>query len=102
MSRLKRSLVAIALLPFILSGISLPLAIVVYRDTSWSDALALKGAPQEMLKRYEICKDIVGLSGPTGLIKIKGFHDESLREALINITTLAGGAPCAAKKHASC
>ena len=24
-------------------------------------------------------KDIVGLSGPSGLRKIKGFHDESLR-----------------------
>ena len=39
----------------------------------------LKGAPQEVLKRYEKWKDIVRLSGPTGLRKIKGFHDEALR-----------------------
>ena len=39
----------------------------------------LKGAPQEVLKRYEKWKDIAGLSGPSGLRKIKGFHDESLR-----------------------
>jgi addiction module RelE/StbE family toxin len=39
----------------------------------------LKGAPQEILKRYEKWKDIVRLSGPAGLRKIKGFHDEALR-----------------------
>jgi addiction module RelE/StbE family toxin len=39
----------------------------------------LKGAPQEALKRYEKWKDIVKLSGPAGLRKIKGFHDEALR-----------------------
>lgn len=39
----------------------------------------LKGVPQEVLKRYEKWKDIVRLSGPTGLRKIKGFHDEALR-----------------------
>ncbi|MEN8206433.1 MAG: type II toxin-antitoxin system mRNA interferase toxin, RelE/StbE family [Pseudomonadota bacterium] len=42
-------------------------------------ARQLKGAPQEVLKRYEKWKDIVRLSGPSGLRKIKGFHDESLR-----------------------
>jgi addiction module RelE/StbE family toxin len=42
-------------------------------------ARQLNGAPQEVLKRYEKWKDIVGLSGPMGLRKIKGFHDESLR-----------------------
>ena len=42
-------------------------------------ARQLKGAPQEVLKRYEKWKDIVRLSGPAGLGKIKGFHDESLR-----------------------
>jgi len=42
-------------------------------------ARQLKGAPQEVLKRYEKWKDIVGLSGPLGLRKIEGFHDESLR-----------------------
>ena len=39
----------------------------------------LNVAPQEVLKRYEKLKDIVRLSGPAGLRKIKGFHDESLR-----------------------
>jgi len=42
-------------------------------------ARQLKDAPKEVLKRYEKWKDIVGLSGPLGLRKIKGFHDESLR-----------------------
>lgn len=42
-------------------------------------ARQLKGVPQEVLKRYEKWKDIVGLSGPAGLRRIKGFHDESLR-----------------------
>ena len=35
--------------------------------------------PQEVLKRYEKWKDIVGISGPKGLRLIKGFHDESLK-----------------------
>ena len=39
----------------------------------------LKGAPREVLKRYEKWKDIVRLSGPAGLRKIKGLHDEALR-----------------------
>lgn len=39
----------------------------------------LKGAPHEVLKRYEKWKDIVKLSGPAGLRRIKGFHDEALR-----------------------
>ena len=34
--------------------------------------------PKQVLKRYEKWKDIVRLSGPTGLRKIKGFHDEAL------------------------
>ncbi|HEC26902.1 MAG TPA: type II toxin-antitoxin system mRNA interferase toxin, RelE/StbE family [Gammaproteobacteria bacterium] len=42
-------------------------------------ARQLKSTHQEVLKRYEKWKDIVGLSGPPGLRKIKGFHDESLR-----------------------
>ena len=33
--------------------------------------------PEEVLKRYEKWKDIVGLSGPEGLRRIKGFHDEA-------------------------
>ena len=42
-------------------------------------ARQLKDAPNEVLKRYEKWKDIVGFSGPSGLRMIKGFHDESLR-----------------------
>lgn len=41
-------------------------------------AKSLKGAPIEVQKRYEKWKDIVSLSGPSGLRKIKGLHDESL------------------------
>lgn len=39
----------------------------------------IKSAPAEVLKRYEKWKDIVALSGPNGIRKIKGFHDEALR-----------------------
>ena len=35
-------------------------------------------APIEVLKRYEKWKDIARLSGPQGLLAIKGFHDEAL------------------------
>ncbi len=35
--------------------------------------------PIEVLKRYEKWKDIVRVSGPSGLRHIKGFHDEALR-----------------------
>ncbi len=34
--------------------------------------------PLEILKRYEKWKDIVAISGPSGLRVIKGFRDESL------------------------
>lgn len=34
--------------------------------------------PVEILKRYEKWKDIVRMSGPAGLLAIKGFHDEAL------------------------
>ncbi|RJQ43894.1 MAG: type II toxin-antitoxin system mRNA interferase toxin, RelE/StbE family [Gaiellales bacterium] len=40
---------------------------------------SLRKAPVEVLKRYEKWKDIVAISGPTGLRRIKGFHDESLK-----------------------
>ena len=33
---------------------------------------------QEILKRYEKCKDIAIISGPSGLRLIGGFHDEAL------------------------
>jgi len=36
-------------------------------------------APLEIQKRYEKWKDIVTLSGPAGLLSIKGFRDEALR-----------------------
>jgi addiction module RelE/StbE family toxin len=39
----------------------------------------LRRLPVEILKRYEKWKDIVMLSGPTGLQLIKGFHDELLK-----------------------
>jgi len=39
----------------------------------------LRRLPLETLKRYEKWKDIVGVSGPSGLRLIKGFHDEALR-----------------------
>jgi len=35
--------------------------------------------PIEVLKRYEKWKDIVFISGPSGLRRIKGFRDEMLR-----------------------
>ena len=38
----------------------------------------LAGMPPEILKRYEKWKDIAMISGPVGLRRIKGFHDESL------------------------
>jgi len=39
----------------------------------------LRRLPVEILKRYEKWKDIVRVSGPQGLLLIKGFHDEALR-----------------------
>jgi toxin HigB-1 len=39
----------------------------------------LKTIPVEILKRYEKWKDIVMISGPSGLKMIRGFHDEALR-----------------------
>lgn len=38
----------------------------------------LSKTPAEVLKRYEKWKDIVTISGPQGLRRIKGFRDESL------------------------
>ncbi len=38
----------------------------------------LAGMPKEILKRYEKWKDIAMISGPPGLRRIKGLHDESL------------------------
>ncbi|HEX9756208.1 MAG TPA: type II toxin-antitoxin system mRNA interferase toxin, RelE/StbE family [Nitrospiria bacterium] len=39
----------------------------------------LNSIPNDVLKRYEKWKDIVTISGPQGLLKIKGLRDESLR-----------------------
>ena len=39
----------------------------------------LRRLPTEILKRYEKWKDIVRISGPSGLRPIKGFHDEALQ-----------------------
>jgi len=41
-------------------------------------ARQLKSLPLDILKRYEKWKDIVSISGPSGLRQIKGFRDESL------------------------
>ena len=38
-----------------------------------------KRLPIDVLKRYEKWKDIVRVSGPSGLRLIKGLHDEALR-----------------------
>lgn len=38
----------------------------------------LKKLPIDILKRYEKWKDIVALSGPQGLLVIRGFNDEAL------------------------
>lgn len=38
----------------------------------------LKRCPTEVLKKYELWKDIVMIQGPETLREIKGFHDESL------------------------
>ena len=38
----------------------------------------LKKLPIDVLKRYEKWKDVVAISGPSGLSLIKGFNDESL------------------------
>lgn len=39
----------------------------------------LKSLPVDALKCYEKWKDIVALSGPSGLKQITGFKDEALR-----------------------
>jgi len=39
----------------------------------------LRRLPDELLKLYEKWKDIVRISGPAGLRRIKGFSDEALR-----------------------
>ena len=39
----------------------------------------LERLPLDILKRYEIWKDVVRLSGPFGLRQIRGFNDEALR-----------------------
>ena len=41
-------------------------------------AKTLAGAPIEVQKRYEKWKDIVAISGPQGLRRIRGFNDEAL------------------------
>lgn len=43
------------------------------------DARQLRTMPREILLRYEKWKDVVTISGPGGLRRIKGFHDEVLR-----------------------
>ena len=38
----------------------------------------LSSAPIDVVKKYETWKDIVSLSGPQALRKLKGLHDEPL------------------------
>lgn len=44
----------------------------------------VKKLPREILIRYEKWKDIVKLSGPKGLMAIKGFRDEKLKGVWVN------------------
>ena len=39
---------------------------------------ALKRLPVDILKLYEKWKDVVRISGPVGLLAIRGFRDEAL------------------------
>ena len=39
----------------------------------------LSKVPKDVVKRYEKWKDIVALSGPEGLMKIKGVRDDALQ-----------------------
>ena len=39
----------------------------------------LNSLPVDILKRYEKWKDVVAISGPSGLKQIKGFNDEPLK-----------------------
>lgn len=39
----------------------------------------MNSLPVDLLKRYEKWKDIVAISGPSGLKQIKGFNDEPLK-----------------------
>jgi addiction module RelE/StbE family toxin len=41
-------------------------------------ARQIRRLPVEIVKRYQKWKDIMTLSGPTGIQMIRGFHDESL------------------------
>lgn len=40
---------------------------------------AIQQAPREIVIKYEAWKRIVELSGPQGLKRFKGFHDEALK-----------------------
>jgi mRNA-degrading endonuclease YafQ of YafQ-DinJ toxin-antitoxin module len=41
-------------------------------------AKEIEGAPLQVREKYEFWKGVVRNSGPEGLRKIKGFHDEAL------------------------
>ena len=49
----------------------------IYEHRNVSKQLSV--LPVDILKRYEKWKDILRISGPSGLKLIKGFHDEALR-----------------------
>ncbi|NEX18706.1 MAG: type II toxin-antitoxin system mRNA interferase toxin, RelE/StbE family [Halochromatium sp.] len=42
-------------------------------------ARQVRRLPVDIVKRYQKWKDIMTLSGPTGIRMIRGFHDESLQ-----------------------
>lgn len=50
-------------------------------------------APREVLVRYEKWKEVVALSGPAGLRRIKGFHDESLTREVGGTSVIAAWDP---------
>jgi proteic killer suppression protein len=50
---------------------------VIYEHRRLEKQLAQ--APLEVQKRYEKWKDIVAISGPSGLLSIRGFRDEALK-----------------------
>lgn len=54
---------------------------VIFEHRQVDRVLTAGRVPIEILKRYEKWKDIVMLSGPSGLRAIKGFRDEALSGA---------------------
>lgn len=51
----------------------------IYERRQVDRELSSGRVPLEILKRYEKWKDIISISGPAGLLAIRGFNDEALR-----------------------